>query len=59
LNKWAACDLPQFKEKLEQSPLGEVQKPARVTRVLMVALIYLLPLLLIFGVDKMLHNRRD
>jgi uncharacterized membrane protein YphA (DoxX/SURF4 family) len=52
INMWHVNNLPEFKKPLDQSNLGQIQKPNNVLRVLIVGLMFLIPLLLIVFIDQ-------
>lgn len=58
LNKWAAADIPDFKEKLEGSSFGVIQKPNKTERILLTVLFFLLPMGIIILLDKVLIGKR-
>ena len=58
-NMWSVYDLPQFKEPLEKSTLGTIEKPDAKNAISIVALLFLIPVFIIFLIDKFLTNRRD
>jgi uncharacterized membrane protein YphA (DoxX/SURF4 family) len=52
LNMWHVNDLPKLTKPLEKSPLGEIRKPDLAKKMGMVILLFLIPALLIIGLDR-------
>lgn len=59
LNMWHYNDFPKFEKPLNKDKLGQIQEPNNLLRVIFTAIIFSIPLLIIMGIDKVLHNRRD
>lgn len=59
LNMWHNKDLPSFNAPLEEDELGKVQMPNNLQVIIFTAIMFLIPLFIIVGIDKVLNNRRD
>ena len=58
-NKWSLPDVPDFKQPLEESKEGLMAKPDEVQKVLICFFLWLIPVLLIIGVNRRLIRARD
>ncbi|MDR3705170.1 MAG: DoxX family protein [Paludibacteraceae bacterium] len=58
-NMWSVYDLPRFKEPLEKSALGTIEKPDAKNTIAIVAILFLVPVFITFLIDTFLTNRRD
>ena len=60
LNKWHALNIPTFTKPLEGDSKGEIREVNTTMRVSLVALIFFVPIILLFGNDKQVKNvKRD
>lgn len=59
LNKWHYNDIPDFSSALEKSELGQQKEVNIFQNIIITLIIYLIPIFIILGIDKMLYNRRD
>lgn len=59
LNMWHFNDLPELTKPLEKSPLGEIQHPDLNKKMGMVLLLFLIPALLIIGLDRRAIKRKN
>ncbi|MBP5454997.1 MAG: DoxX family protein [Paludibacteraceae bacterium] len=54
VNKWSVKDIPTFDKPLEESELGAVQSPDKQKAILLSIIAFILPLALLFLLDKLL-----
>ncbi|MDR1680034.1 MAG: DoxX family protein [Prevotellaceae bacterium] len=59
IGKWHHNDLPEFRQPLENSYLGKAELPDTKGRILIVALLFFIPVLLIAGVDRFLKIKKE
>jgi triosephosphate isomerase len=58
-NKWSLPDVPDFNQPLEESKEGLMAKPDEMQKVLICFFLWLIPVLLIIGVNRRLIRARD
>lgn len=59
LNMWHYKDIPVFTASLSKTEIGQEKENRNLQSIIITMIIFLIPLLIIIGIDKILNNRRD